>query len=102
MCGRIRPGSRGAISGAAPANALVDIPAGAVSLGKTDASYGWDNEYGRHAAQVPAFQASRHLVSNQEFLAFVAGRRLCRRCLVGRGRTRLEGVCASARIRPSG
>ncbi|MDP2788319.1 MAG: 5-histidylcysteine sulfoxide synthase [Pseudomonadota bacterium] len=74
-------------SGAAPLgvpiNALVDIPAGAVSLGKTDASYGWDNEYtreytreygreyGRHDVQVPAFQASRHLVSNQEFLEFV-------------------------------
>jgi len=59
------------VSGAAPVNTLADIPAGPVSLGKTDASYGWDNEYGRHVAQVPAFQASRHLVSNQEFLAFV-------------------------------
>ncbi len=54
-----------------PANALVDIPAGEVSLGKADASYGWDNEYGRHVAHVPAFQAGRHLVSNAEFLEFV-------------------------------
>jgi 5-histidylcysteine sulfoxide synthase/putative 4-mercaptohistidine N1-methyltranferase len=59
------------VSGAAPTNALVDIPAGEVSLGKTDASYGWDNEYGSHTAHVPAFQAGRHLVSNQEFLEFV-------------------------------
>ncbi|OYY92559.1 MAG: SAM-dependent methyltransferase [Hydrogenophilales bacterium 28-61-23] len=58
-------------SGPAPVNGLVDIPAGEVSLGKTDASYGWDNEYGRHTAQVPAFQSSRHLVSNGEFLEFV-------------------------------
>ncbi|MDZ7655554.1 MAG: 5-histidylcysteine sulfoxide synthase [Sulfurimicrobium sp.] len=62
------------ISGAAPVNALVDIPAGAVRLGKdkADPYYGWDNEYGLHAADIPAFQAARHLVSNAEFLAFVA------------------------------
>jgi len=61
-------------SGAAPDNALVDIPAGDVRLGKAldEAHYGWDNEYGRHTASVPAFQAARQLVSNGEFLAFVA------------------------------
>lgn len=59
--------------GEAPANRLVDIPAGKVALGKTydDAYYGWDNEYGRHAASVPAFKAARQLVSNGEFLGFV-------------------------------
>ena len=30
-----------------------------------------DNEYGSHVAEVPAFQAGKYLVSNQEFLAFV-------------------------------
>jgi 5-histidylcysteine sulfoxide synthase/putative 4-mercaptohistidine N1-methyltranferase len=59
------------MSGVAPANALVDIPAGQVDAGKRDTSYGWDNEYGQHAAQIAAFQASRYLVSNQEFLAVV-------------------------------
>jgi 5-histidylcysteine sulfoxide synthase/putative 4-mercaptohistidine N1-methyltranferase len=60
-------------AGLPPPNDLVDIPAGTVSLGKafTDAWYGWDNEYGRHPATVGAFQASRQLVSNHEFLAFV-------------------------------
>ena len=58
-------------AGPAPINALVAIPAGEVSLGKADASYGWDNEYGRHVAHVPAFSAARHLVSNAEFLEFV-------------------------------
>lgn len=58
-------------AGTAPANALVEVPAGNVCLGKTDATYGWDNEYGRHAAEVPAFAASRYLVSNGEFLQFV-------------------------------
>lgn len=59
--------------GAAPENQLVDIPAGEVRLGKppADAYYGWDNEYGQHRSAIPAFQASRHLVSNGEFLAFI-------------------------------
>jgi len=60
-------------TGAAPDNELVKIPEGTVTLGLRRESpwYGWDNEYGRHEARVPAFAASRCLVSNQEFLAFV-------------------------------
>ncbi len=60
-------------SGSAPQNQFVTVPAGTVHLGKskTDPIYGWDNEYGRHIVEVPIFQASRYLVSNQEFLAFV-------------------------------
>lgn len=62
------------ISGAAPQNALIDLPGGRVVLGKapSDIFYGWDNEYGHHEADVPAFKASKYLVSNQEFLEFVA------------------------------
>ncbi len=62
------------VSGPAPTNDLVEIPAGAVRLGKErdDPYYGWDNEYGHHEADVAAFQAARHLVSNGEYLAFVA------------------------------
>ncbi|MCU0934223.1 MAG: putative 4-mercaptohistidine N1-methyltransferase, partial [Thiobacillaceae bacterium] len=54
-------------------NALVEIPAGRLRLGKDfdDAYYGWDNEYGRREAEVPAFRAARQLVSNGEFLEFV-------------------------------
>ena len=60
-------------SGPAPENELVNVPAGQVCLGKErdDPWYGWDNEYGRHEAAIPAFQAARFLVSNAEFLAFV-------------------------------
>ncbi|MBK6742297.1 MAG: 5-histidylcysteine sulfoxide synthase [Hydrogenophilales bacterium] len=60
-------------TGAAPANELVDISAGSVRLDKdqTDPYYGWDNEYGRHEADLPTFQAAKYLVSNAEFLAFV-------------------------------
>ncbi|EMR13784.1 hypothetical protein MPL1_03683 [Methylophaga lonarensis MPL] len=60
-------------SGLAPENALVSVAAGSVRLGKSfdDPIYGWDNEYGRHQAEIAEFQAARYLVSNQEFLSFV-------------------------------
>lgn len=58
---------------AAPANALVEVPAGTVRLGRdrSGTRYGWDNEYGHHEADVAAFRAARLLVSNGEFLSFV-------------------------------
>jgi 5-histidylcysteine sulfoxide synthase/putative 4-mercaptohistidine N1-methyltranferase len=61
------------ISGEAPQNDLVKIPAGKVHLDKKEnaGEYGWDNEYGFHEAHVAEFQASRYLVSNGEFLEFV-------------------------------
>ena len=60
-------------TGPAPNNEMVNIPASSVNLGKDKGSpyYGWDNEYGHHTADVAAFQASRYLVSNGEFLQFV-------------------------------
>jgi hypothetical protein len=56
-----------------PANSLLAVPGGLVRLGKTDsdATYGWDNEYGRREVHLAPFQASRMLVSNAEFLDFV-------------------------------
>lgn len=58
---------------AAPANELIEVPGGDVTLGKeSDAgTYGWDNEYGRHKQKVQTFKASKFLVSNQEFLEFI-------------------------------
>jgi len=61
-------------SAPAPANTLVDIPVAELHLGRDRSDpkiYGWDNEFGRHEASTAAFQASRYLVSNREFLAFV-------------------------------
>ncbi len=62
-------------SSEAPENVLQEVPAGEISVGKTrdDRLYGWDNEYGRHRAEVRSFAASRYLVSNGEYLAFVRG-----------------------------
>jgi hypothetical protein len=49
------------------------VEAGDVTLGKPAdfPSYGWDNEYGSRSFHVRPFRASRFLVSNAEFLAFV-------------------------------
>lgn len=60
-------------SGAAPVNDLLPVKGGKVRLGKdkNHPLYGWDNEFGRHVARVDDFKASKHLVSNQEFLEFV-------------------------------
>lgn len=54
-----------------PENSLLSLPATEVSLGKTDDTYGWDNEYGSYECNVSAFKASKMLVSNAEFMAFV-------------------------------
>ena len=60
-------------SGEPPDNRLLNVPGGTVTLGKTKSHplYGWDNEYGVHAADVPDFLAAEHLTSNREYLAFV-------------------------------
>jgi 5-histidylcysteine sulfoxide synthase/putative 4-mercaptohistidine N1-methyltranferase len=60
-------------AGEPPENRLLQVGGGPVVLGKSKDHplYGWDNEYGRHEAEVAGFKASRYLVSNREFLAFV-------------------------------
>ncbi len=61
-------------AGPAPTNELRDVVGGRVVLGKNrnHELYGWDNEYGRLETEVDGFRASRFLVSNGEFLEFVA------------------------------
>ena len=56
-----------------PENPLAAVSETQVTLGKPRGwpSYGWDNEYGEKRVDVGAFRASRFLVSNGEFLAFV-------------------------------
>ena len=60
----------------APKNELVAINAKSVELG-VDSShklYAWDNEYGNYTEDVCAFEASKYLVSNAEFMLFVEAR----------------------------
>lgn len=60
-------------TGNAPKNSVVPIKGKRVTFGKpvSDATFGWDNEYGKATLTVPNFKASKYLVSNQEFLGFV-------------------------------
>ncbi|MFO1436365.1 MAG: 5-histidylcysteine sulfoxide synthase [Gammaproteobacteria bacterium] len=60
-------------SGKTVANTLMAVPKGVTSLGRNrdDAIYGWDNEYAKHEVTVDAFETSRYLVSNAEFLDFI-------------------------------
>ena len=59
--------------GPAPTNELLTVRGGEIELGKskTNPLYGWDLEYGYSTQQVKDYQASKYLVSNQEFLEFV-------------------------------
>jgi 5-histidylcysteine sulfoxide synthase/putative 4-mercaptohistidine N1-methyltranferase len=57
----------------APNNELLSVAEQSIVLGKksSDETYGWDNEYGELSVDVSQFSASKYLVSNQEFLAFI-------------------------------
>jgi 5-histidylcysteine sulfoxide synthase/putative 4-mercaptohistidine N1-methyltranferase len=60
--------------GNAPSNCLISVNGKSLVLGKpaSNATYGWDNEYGQLPIDVSDFSASQYLVSNQEFMEFVA------------------------------
>jgi len=51
----------------------VEIPAGAVTIGLSRDSdlFGWDNEYGVHTVEVPAFSIDRYKVTNRQYLEFI-------------------------------
>ena len=53
--------------------AWTPVAAGTARLGKSKAipTFGWDNEYGERVVEVPAFEVTSCLISNQEFGAFV-------------------------------
>jgi len=57
----------------APENKMVKVAASSVKIGKEREHhlYGWDNEYGVFRDDVPAFEVSKYLVSNAEFMEFV-------------------------------
>ena len=56
-----------------PQNELIQMQGEQIQLGKnhTHHLYGWDNEYGIQNETVEAFEVSKYLVSNGEFLPFV-------------------------------
>ncbi|MFP2769565.1 5-histidylcysteine sulfoxide synthase [Oceanisphaera sp. KMM 10153] len=61
-------------SGPAPENILLPVDGDTLTLGKpaSAATYGWDNEYGHKTVSVPPFKVAKYLVSNGEYLSFVA------------------------------
>jgi formylglycine-generating enzyme required for sulfatase activity len=59
---------------APPEFGMIEVPAGPTTLGLSrddDASFGWDNEYQTHRAEVPAFAIDRHKVTNGQYLDFL-------------------------------
>ncbi len=60
-------------SGKALQNELIPISGKTIEFGKpsSDETFGWDNEYGHDSLTLNDFSASKYLVSNQEYLAFV-------------------------------
>jgi ergothioneine biosynthesis protein EgtB len=51
---------------------FVDVPAGIHAIGHDGDGYCFDNETPRHDALIPDVRIARHLVSNAEWLAFIA------------------------------
>jgi ergothioneine biosynthesis protein EgtB len=54
--------------------AMIEIPAGTVTLGlpRRDETFGWDNEYEAHGVQVPGFEIDQYEVTNRQYLDFMA------------------------------
>ena len=53
---------------------MVEIPAGTATLGLSRSSdtFGWDNEYEAHTAQVPSFEIDQYMVTNRQCLDFMS------------------------------
>ena len=52
---------------------MVTIPSGVATLGlpRSSGSFGWDNEYEAHEANVPAFEIDQFKVTNGQYLDFI-------------------------------
>ena len=49
---------------------MIPIPSGNVTLGlsRSGREFGWDNEYGSYAIDLPAFKIDRYMITNGQFL----------------------------------
>lgn len=69
---KIAPALRPASQSEPPAPRMVEIPAGAATLGRRKGEgFGWDNEFGENIVDVPAFSIDQYKVANQQYLKFV-------------------------------
>jgi gamma-glutamyl hercynylcysteine S-oxide synthase len=71
---KVRQGSLPALTAPPLQPRMVNIPAGTAKLGllRSDESFGWDNEYQAHTAFVPAFEIDQFMVTNGQYLDFMA------------------------------
>jgi len=53
-----------------PDHVMIDVPQGVATLGRRD-GFGWDNEFGEHREDVPAFAISKYKITNQQYTEFV-------------------------------
>lgn len=55
------------------AREMVRVPAGVATLGlaQDSGTFGWDNEFGRHQVEIPAFDMDRYMVTNADWLDFI-------------------------------
>ena len=62
---------------------MIEVPEGPVTLGlsRDDETFGWDNEYQAHTANVPAFRVDNYKVTNRQFAEFIADGAYDRRAL---------------------
>ena len=66
------PGIVTQTEGPAISPAMLEVPAGAATLGRERGNgFGWDNEFDVHTVATPAFAMSKYKVTNGEYLAFV-------------------------------
>ena len=68
-----RPGAARPVAppAAAPRSQFLPIEAGVAQLGQPNGEFGWDNEFPANVQSVPAFDISKHKVTNGEYLRFV-------------------------------
>ncbi len=64
--------TRLSLNGQGPSEEMMEIPEGSAGLGRChEEGFGWDNEFGWHEVDVPAFAISRFKISNGQYLEFV-------------------------------
>jgi gamma-glutamyl hercynylcysteine S-oxide synthase len=70
---KIPEGNSAMFSASPVSHRMVEIPAGSVTLGmnREAGSFGWDNEFQAHTANIPAFEIDQYMVTNRQFLEFM-------------------------------
>lgn len=69
---KVSPGFAVAPSAPAPHSRMMEIPAGRATLGRPRGDdFGWDNEFGEHRVDLPAFAIREQKITNGEYLEFV-------------------------------